>query len=384
MDFDDLEIEQLRRRSGVKWQSFADDVLPAWVADMDFTVAEPIQALLWRTADCSEIGYPSPPGPSGLLAVFADRMQERFGWTVDPRLVDVITDVVQGIYVGIEVFSEPGDGVLVQTPIYPPFLSAVAETRRQLVENTLVEGEGGYQIDFAALEGAIDSRTRVLLLCNPHNPTGRVFTRDELVRLAEIAIEHELIVISDEIHADLVYAGHRHIPVATLSPEVEARTLTLTSATKSFNIAGVRCAIAASGSPAIQERFNSIPPHLRGGLGSLGLAATRVAWTECQGWLDEVVAYLQGNRDFLTDFVRIEMPAIRHLPPEASFLAWLDCSELRLKPTPMQHFLNRARVGLSDGSSFGEVGRSFVRMNFATSRRILTAALERMARSLDR
>jgi len=384
MNLDDLDIARLRRRTGTKWQKYPGDVLPAWVADMDFPVAEPILALLRRTTEDSDLGYPLSRETNGLPEVFVERMQRRFAWTVDPLQVDLLTDVVQGAYIAIEVFSEPGDGIVIQTPIYPPFLTAVEETGRRLVENRLLETEDGYRIDFAALEDAIDRRTRVLLLCNPHNPTGRVFTRDELARLAGIAIERDLIVVSDEIHSDLTYPGHRHIPFATLGSEVEARTLTLTSATKAFNIAGARFAVAASGSAEIQERFNSVLSHIRGGLGSLGLAAARVAWTECQDWLDEVLIYLQGNRDFIADFLRTEMPMVGYLPPEATYLAWLDCGELELEPSPMEYFLEHAKVGFSEGENFGEVGRTFVRMNFATSRRILTEVLERVAKSIPR
>jgi len=385
MSFDDLDPERLRAtHTGEKWHQYADDVLPAWVADMDFAVAEPIQRMLREMADHCDTGYPLNPRHDRLPAVFAERASQKWSWPVDPHRVEIITDVVQGLYIGIQVFSEPGDGVLMQTPIYPPFLLAPPDSGRRNVLAELVAGDSGYEIDFDALRAAIDDRTRVFLLCNPHNPTGRAFTRAELEQLAEIALERDLIVLADEIHADLLFDGREHIPFATLGPEVEARTVTLTSATKAFNIAGLRCAVAVMGSRELKTRFNSIHRHVRGGLNGPGMAATAVAWTECEDWLREVRAYLQANRDFLAGFVRDQMPAVRHLPPEATYLAWLDCRELALEPNPGDWFEQHARVGLSRGHTFGDAFAGFARVNFATSRRILTELLERMSKSLAR
>lgn len=382
MSFDDLDPERLRAtRTGEKWHEFADDVLPAWVADMDFPVAEPIRRKLLEMVENSDLGYPINPKPSHLPAVFAERAARLWSWQVDPERVEVITDVVQGLYIGVETLSEPGDGVLIQTPVYPPFLRIPRDTRRRAVICPLDETS---HIDFDALRASIDERTRVFLLCNPQNPTGRAFARAELERLAEIAIERDLVVLADEIHGELVYEGREHVPFATLGPEVAARTITFTSATKAFNIAGLRCAVAVMGSSELKARFNSIHRNIRGGNNAPGLAITRLAWTECDDWLREARAYLQANRDFLADFVREQMPGVRHTPPEATYLAWLDCRGLALEPNPHRWFLDRARVGLSAGPSFGEAGHGFVRVNFATSRNILTEVLERMAKSLPR
>ncbi len=294
----------------------------------------------------------------------------------------VISDVVQGLYLGIHTLSEPGDGVVVQTPAYPPFLNATADLDRPLIVNELVGGPRGYEIDFDDLRAKCDGRARILILCNPQNPTGRVFTRAELERIAEIAIERDLIVISDEIHGDLVFPGHRHIPIATLGPEICARTLTLTSASKAFNMAGLRCAVAVFGSASLKTRFRSLPGHLRGGLGSFGLVASEIAWTSGQPWLDEVLAYLDGNRAFVSKFVKERLSGIAHVSPEATYLAWLDCRALGLAPDPFTFFLERARVALSDGRRTGSGGEGFVRLNFATSRSILTQILERLELSL--
>jgi cystathionine beta-lyase len=295
----------------------------------------------------------------------------------------VLTDVVQALYVTLHVLTEPGDGAVIQTPIYPPFLHCVDEVGRRMITNELLPGERRYEIDFDGLGAAIDERTRVLMLCNPHNPTGRVFARDELEGLAEIALERDLIIASDEIHADLVLPGHSHIPIATLGPEVEARTITLMSATKAFNIAGLRCAVAAFGSQDLLQRFNALPRHIRGGLNTLGLAATEIAWTRCQPWLDELIDYLEGTRRLVRDLLSEQLSSVRHFSPEGTYLAWLDCRALDLPGGPFRFFLKRARVALSDGTRFGQGGNGFVRLNFATSREIVTEAVERMAKAVQ-
>jgi len=379
---DDLDVSLLGQRRGEKWAFYPDDVLPLWVADMDYPVAKPIQRLIQRSLDLGDLGYPLHPRPIALPALFAQRAEERFGWSVETQNVELITDVVQGLYVALHQWSAEGEGVVVQTPIYPPFLNAVREMRRSLVENPLVVADGGYTVDLEGLRDVVDERTRIILLCNPHNPSGRVFRRAEIEGIAEVALARDLLVVSDEIHADLVFPGSRHIPFASLSPEIGARTVTLTSASKPFNIAGLRCAVAIFGSEELRRRFLGFPRHLRGGLGSFGIAASEVAWRHSQPWLDEVLAHLEANRDLVAEFTAAQLPGVRHFRPEATYLAWLDCREIGLEPSPYQFFLSRAKVALSDGASFGSPGRGFVRLNFATSRQILSEALGRMAEAL--
>lgn len=384
MSFDGIAIEDLRRKRGEKWTQYPSDVLAAWVADMDFPVAEPIARYLAEMVGANDLGYPINPTPAALPTVFARRALARFGWQVDPHDVLVITDVVQGFYIAIHTCSQPGDGLIVQSPVYPPILNSAAELGRRRIVNELARGPRGYEIDFDDLRLKADAGARILLLCNPQNPTGRAFTRAELEQIAGIAIERDLIVISDEVHADLVLPGHRHVPIATLGPEIAARTITLMSATKSFNIAGLRCAVAIFGSAELKRRFSSLAAHIRGGLNSFGLGASAVAWTHGQPWLDDVIAYLDGNRARIAAFVKEHLPAIAHVPPEATYLAWLDCRALELPKDPYTFFLENARVALSDGSRTGPGGAGFVRLNFATSRPILDQILERLAKSLAR
>ena len=388
-DFNAISLEALRRRRGTKWTRYPPDVLPAWVADMDFDMVDPIRAGLARLMDANDLGYAPKLPASGLPEAFAAFAARRFpGWEVAPERMVAIADIVQGIHLAIEAFTRPGDGVCTLTPVYPPFLQAVAQTGRRLDRCTMVQGQGQgqgqgrYEIDFDALRAAIDERTRLLLLCTPHNPLGRVFDREELEALARIAIERDLVVVADEIHADIVYRGSRHIPFASLGPEVEARTVTMTSATKSFNIAGLRCALVLFGSDRLAERFNAWPERIRGAVSSFGMEATRIAWTECDEWLDALLAHLEGNRDFLHAFVAERLPGIRMVLPAATYLGWLDCREYGLDPGPYQWFLDRARVGFNDGRDFGDGGEGHVRINFATSRGILTQVLERMEEAL--
>jgi cystathionine beta-lyase len=271
--------------------------------------------------------------------------------------------------------------VVVQTPAYPPFLRSVASTGRRLVENPLLEAGDRCEIDFEGLEEA-SAHARILLLCNPHNPTGRVFGRGELERVADVAARHDLLVVADEIHADIVFGGARHIPMETV-PGAAERTVTLTSATKSFNIPGTRAAVIHFGTPALKDRFEAaLPDHLLGRPGRFGLAATVAAWTGSEAWLEETLAYLAGNRDRVTSWVAAT-PGIAYHPPEATFLAWLDCRRLDLQASPYEFFLDSARVGLADGGDFGPPGVGHARLNFGTSATILDEILSRMSRALD-
>jgi cystathionine beta-lyase len=376
------DIDRLRRRRGNKWGRYPPDVLPAWVADMDFPAARPILELLRDMVDLSDLGYPKKPPLETLYAALATRMEERHGWAVDPDRIEVIADVVQGIYIALLTLGEAGQGTWLQTPAYPPLLAAAAETDRPAVHDPLMPTADGYALDPERMERNLPANARFLLLCNPHNPTGRVFTRAELERLAEIALRRDLIILADEIHADLVYPPQRHLPMAGLAPEVAERTITFTSATKAFNIAGLRCAFAVFGSETLQRRFNTSPRGLRGGLNAFGAEATRVAWTRCDGWLASVTAYLDDSRHWLAETVAGKLPGIVCRIPESTYFAWIDCRELELNEEPYEFFLREAKVALMPGPEFGPEGAGWTRINFATSREILGQVVARMAQAL--
>jgi cystathionine beta-lyase len=378
-----LGAAAMRRRRGIKWTRYGDDVLPAWVADMDFAVADPVQRAISRLVEQRDYGYPERAGR--LEAAFAGRMRDRFGWEVARERVVPVADLVQATFASIVAFSAPGDGVVVQTPIYPPFLRSIADTGRVPVENRLVDDGTRWTMDLDGLRVAVDERTRLLLLCNPHNPSGRVLDRDELLGIGRLAVERDLVIVSDEIHCDLVYPGRRHLPIASLDPEIAARTVTINSATKGFNIAGLACGAMAFGSDALLERFDrAVPRPLLGIVGAVGIDATVAAWEEGQPWLDAVMARLLANRDRVAGWAE-GVGGIQHHPPEATYLAWLDCAGLDLPgDSPQQFFLDHARVALSAGGDFGECGGTCVRLNFATSEETLEEMLGRMSAALDR
>lgn len=384
MSLDEPELARLRQRTSEKWQRYGAQVLPAWVAEMDFPVSPAVRAALERSIGLDDYGYPMPEQEQRVAEAFAARMLQRYGWQADAGRVEVLSDVVQGLTLGLLAFTAPGDGVLVQTPIYPPFLSSVAATGRRLVTCPLADGGERYLLDADALAAA-GSGVRALLLCHPHNPTGRVFERAELEAIAALAIERDWIVVSDEIHADLTYAEGAFTPFAALAPEVAARTVTLSSASKAFNIAGLRCAVVHFGSRALAQRFaGALPRHVRGGVGLLALHATLAAWQGGDPWLNEVKQQLDARRRFVLGALRRELPTARVYPPEATYLAWLDLRALGLGPRPAELFRREAGVALSDGAAFGAGFEGFVRLNFATGEALLGEIVGRLGAAVRR
>jgi cystathionine beta-lyase len=373
----DFDIATLRARRTNKWHKFPADVLPAWVADMDFGVAPSITAALTRLTRDQEYGYAAREGV--LAEAFVRRMERRFGWHTDPADTVAIGDLVQASFSSVMAFSEPGDAVLLQLPSYPPFMRAIEDTGRRLIANPMRDDGVRWVLDLAAYEAAPDPRMRMLVFCHPQNPTGRAFSRAELEAVAEFAIRHDLVVVSDEIHADIVYPGNTHIPLASLHSEIAARTITITSATKSFNIPALRCAVMHFGAPALKERFFSrVPARLLGSPGVTGVDATVAAWDDGQPWLDEILAHLRTNRDWLAQTITSELPGVTMRVPEATYLAWLDCRALELPCSAGQFFLDHAKVGLNFGETFGAQYAGFARLNFATPAPVLRQIVTRM------
>ena len=305
----ELGIDALRARRTNKWHKFPDDVLPAWVADMDFGVAAPVLEAMHRLVRAQEFGYAARAGV--LEAAFVRRMASRFGWQTQAEDAHPVGDLVQASFASVMAFSDPGDGVVLQLPSYPPFQDAINATGRRLLDNHMRDTGTRWQLDLDAYDAAPDPRARVLIFCHPQNPTGRCFTRDELQAVAAFAIRHDLIVVSDEIHADIVYAGGTHIPLASLGPDIAARTITITSATKSFNIPALRCAVLHFGAPALRERFFArLPARLLGAPGVTGVDATVAAWDNGQPWFEEALIRLQANRDWLARTLPQALPGI--------------------------------------------------------------------------
>ena len=363
-----------------KWGKYPADVLPLWVADMDFVSPEPVRQALLERVQHGVYGY-GRDLPE-LRELIVARMSERYRWQILPEDILFIPGVIRGFNLACQTLAEPDGCVFVQTPIYPPVLVAPrhAGLKRQETELKLAM-DGCYEIDWQAFEAALTPETRLFILCNPHNPVGRVFRREELARMAEICLRCGITVCSDEIHADLLYSGQTHIPIASLDPDVARNTITLMAPSKTFNIAGLDCSFAIIQNPELRKRYQHATRGLVSGINILGWTAAIAAYRGGQEWLTQVLAYLEANRDYLFDFVQKELLGIKMTKPEATYLAWLDCRATGLDD-PYGFFLQKARVALNDGKTFGHGGKGFVRLNFACSRATLVEALGRIKTAL--
>jgi cysteine-S-conjugate beta-lyase len=384
MPYDFDRVIDRRSTESNKWHKFPPDVLPLWVADMDFPSPEPVIQALRARVEHGFFGY-GVEQPE-FHEVLCDRLLKRYGWKVPPEALVLLPGVIAGFNMAARAIANPGEGVLMQLPVYPPILRLPDNLQLSRDGVDLVRGPAGrYTIDFDAFERAITPRTRMFLLCNPHNPVGRVFTREELARMAEVCLRRGLVICADEIHGDLVYPGHQHVPVASLGPEIEARTITLIAPSKTFNLAGLRCAVAIIPNLTLREKFVAARLDMVQTPNILGYTAMVAAYRDGQPWLDELLRYLESNRDFFVKYVGAHFPGIEVGVPEATYLAWLDCRGVPLPNNdPYTFFLERGRVALNDGAAFGRGGQGFVRLNFGCPRSLLTQGLERMREALGR
>jgi cystathionine beta-lyase len=321
-----------------------------------------------------------------LYEVVQARLAREYGWHVAREEIFFIPGVVSGFNQACHAVSVPGEAVLVQPPIYPPMLRAPGNAGCTCTKVPLVEGPERYEIDFGAFEAAIvegAQRTAIFLLCNPHNPTGRVFDRLELERLAEICLRHNVVICSDEIHCDIVYPGHPHIPIATLGPDVAAQTITLFAPSKTFNIPGLSCSVGVIQNPDLRERFDRAAAGLVPHVNVLGYTAALAAYRDGQAWLEALLVYLAANRDHVLAYVAAQLPGVTCQKPEGTFLAWLDCRQAGIPGNPHTFFLEQARVALNDGARFGQAGAGWVRLNFGCPRATLDEALGRMRAALE-
>ena len=369
--FDDLSLEELRARRSIKWTNYEPDVLPAWVAEMDFPLAPPVHAALARALELDDVGYPQPAPLGEAFAAFAGR---RFGWTVAPEDVWLAPDVVVAIAEALRLLTTPGSGVVINTPVYPPFFSVIRELERTVVEAPLAVGDR-WELDLDAVERVFAEGARTYLLCHPHNPTGRVFSRAELEAVAELAGRYGAVVVSDEIHAPLTHPGVAFTSFGSIGYE---RAVTITSASKAWNLAGLKCAVVVPAA-GLRSELVRLSQSLQYHAGHLGVLASVAAFEEGEPWLNELVAYLQRNAEHLTELLASELPEARYVAPEGGYLAWLDCRALGLGDDPSALFLERGRVALSAGPTFGTQGAGFARLNFGTSRALLREAVTRMA-----
>jgi cystathionine beta-lyase len=386
------DLDTLRARRTMKWTAYEPDVLPLWVAETDFDTCPPVAAAIRDAVDREYFGYPELGAGSHLLAeALAGFSERRHGWTIDPARVTVVPDVVKGIVVAVDNLTAPGSSIVIPLPAYPPFQKVPAATRRPATYVPMSTGDGGEAVfDLDALERAFtatDNPNGVgsLILCNPFNPLGRAFTADELRKVTDLAAAHNVRVISDEIHAPLVYSG-RHVPTATVSDTAAAVTVTVTATSKGWNTAGLKCAQIITTNKEDTRDIARLSNLVTGEASTIGLAAATAAYTDGLEWLTEEVDYLAANWRHLTQRLPEVLPGIRLPREEATFLAWLDVSEVdRLRgpdgtvTSPAARLRTLARVGLNEGTDFGPTGAGHVRLNFGTSREILDAALDRIA-----
>ncbi|MDR0322543.1 MAG: pyridoxal phosphate-dependent aminotransferase [Treponema sp.] len=358
-----------------------DDVLPMWVADMDFATPPCVSDALVSRAQHGIFGY-SEPDDSYFSAV-KGWFSKRFNWNVENEWLTITPGVVVALYIAIRAFTKPGDGVVVQQPVYYPFNSAVRQTGRQLLVNELVYSEGSYSIDFEDFENQI-KQAKLFILCNPHNPVGRVWTRDELVRMGEICLRYGVTVIADEIHQDFIFSGYRHLVFAALDKRFDNITITCTAPSKTFNLAGLLHANIFISNETLRAQFKQ--EYANCGLsqpGTMGLSACEAAYAGGEQWLDELIDYLAGNMSLIDDFLKTNTPKIKLVKPQGTYLAWLDFSALGLSSGELVNAVtNKAKLWLNDGPSFGKGGNGFQRMNAACPRFVLRSALERL-KNLD-
>jgi cystathionine beta-lyase len=366
----------LRKRRSAKWQTYPADVLPLTVAEMDFALAEPVAEALREAVERSDAGYAMPvPELGRALTSFAG---SRWGWDIDPASVTAVTDVGVGVVELLRLLARPGDAVVISPPVYPPFFDWVPEAGARLLEVPLAHGAAGWRLDLTALENAFAAHPAAYVLCNPHNPVGRVHTAGELAALARLAHAHGVTIISDEIHGPLVLPGATFTPLLTV-PRAAEVAVSVLSASKAWNLAGLKCAAVVTAAPRMAALPGRFPADTRWRVGHLGVMAAVAAFTAGEPWLDQLLATLGRRRARLAELLRQRLPMLAWDPPEATFLAWLDCAALGPDDQARELFLDRGHVALEPGLRFGAVGRGHVRLNFATSTDILDQATARMA-----
>jgi len=376
-------LEELHTHRSEKWRAFPHDVLPLPVAEMDFPVAEPIKATLSEMVAHSDLGYLGPIPELGLG--FKKFAAERWNWSVDEKQVRAATDVGVAVVEILRVFTKPGDSILISSPVYHNFYTWINETHLNVVdvpfERTGNEATNPWVINWQSLENAYASGLKVHLLCNPHNPLGFIYTKQDLLRIVALAKKHDVLIISDEIHAPLTFPGETFTPMLSLGSDAESVSICVTAASKGWNIAGLKCAILISQNEQMNSKLAKLAPamHYRSSL--LGGFATAVAFAECGAWLDKVLAQLDHNRHLIKKLLDEKLPTVRYHIPQNSYLAWLDLESLNLGADPSVTLIEKGRVAFNAGHTFGKQCDQYVRLNFATSPEIITEAIDRIARS---
>jgi cystathionine beta-lyase len=374
----ELSLENLRLRRSAKWRFFDPDVLPAFVAEMDFPLAPAVKIALAEAVELDDTGY-AYPDALGLAEAFADFAKERLDWEVDPTRVTAAPDVVNAITSLLRVLAEPGDRVVINTPVYHPFFAIIEELGLELAEVPLVEG----QLDVDGITAEFQRGAVALILCSPHNPTGSLPTEGQLGALAAAAAQHGAWVLSDEIHWPLTLPGARHVPFLSISEEAREHGIALVSASKAFNLAGLNCAQFVTASERAAEVVEKLP-FIAKHAGHFGALASLAAYREGAAWLDDVIAVIDHNRALLADLLADKLPEVAYTPPRAGYLTWLDLRALGLGDEPSEALLERGRVALNPGLTFGPPGAGFARLNIGTSPALVEEAVKRIAKGVGR
>jgi cystathionine beta-lyase len=381
-DLKALDLSELQTHRSEKWRAFPKEILPLPVAEMDFPVADPIRETLREMIDHSDLGYLGSIPEMGIA--FAGFAKRRWGWTVDPLQVRIAADVGVGVVEVLRVITKPGDKILINSPVYPNFFTWCTETHLEHIDVPLTQSDdqingSNWILDWDGIEKAYASGIKAHLISNPHNPLGRVYTKEEMSRLADLAKEHDVYILSDEIHAPLTFAEQNFTPFLTVSETPREVGITITAASKGWNIAGLKCAIIVTESAAIFETLNAIAPatHYRASL--LGAFATVTAFEKGEPWLDSLLVQLDHNRNLVADLIAEKTPGIGYRIPHCSYLAWLDLTSFNLGEDPSAVLIEKAKVAFVPGIRFGTQSSQFVRLNFATSPEILEEAFNRLA-----
>ena len=390
---DQTTEDELRARGSHKWSKGGPGVIGAFVAEMDFGVAPPIEAALLDVIKRADFGYLSEQALAEMAVACAAWQRDRYGWDVDPGRIRPLPDVITGLAAAITVFSRPGSPVILPTPAYMPFLTVPGSLDRDIIQVPMATGGGRYALDLDGIDAAFKRGGHLLILCNPSNPVGRVYGRDELAAVAEVVEANGGRVFADEIHAPLLYPGGTHVPYASLSGATAGHTITGTAASKGWNLPGLKCAQLLLSNDRDAATWTERGSTFEHGASTPGVRASTAAYRDGGPWLDDAVAYLDGSRSFLAGLLAEHLPEVGYRPPEGTYLAWLDCRALFADPgarltgrralpadvSPAEFFLAKARVMLTDGAACGEAGRGHVRLNFATPRPILAEIVRRMA-----
>jgi cystathionine beta-lyase len=382
MQYNFDEMIPRRETDSIKWNLYDQNVLPFWVADMDFKSPQPVIDALEARIKHGVFGYATED--KKLKEVIKERLQKLYQWNVSKEEIVFLPGVVNGFNLVIHALTKPGDQILMQTPVYHPFLIAPQNARTLRKDLPLkLDTNRKYEIDFDHFENSVDLNSGMFLLCNPHNPVGKVFTRDELSKMAEICLENNIYICADEIHSDIIFPGHKHIPIASIDPEIAQKTITLMAPSKTFNIAGLGCSFAVVQNPELMNRLKQARQGLVSEVNLLGYTAALAAYQNGNEWLSQLLVYLEGNWNTLDSFIEENLPEIKITPLEGTYLAWLDCSGMKIDRSPYEFFLQEAGVACNDGKIFGPGGEGFVRLNFGCPRSMLLEGLERMKLAIE-